>query len=282
MKTRTISGACFVAIITGFFVLRQHVDARLFLVLLWFFCAIGTFETARAGKDKTTAFEFYSGVVLGVTVLPVYFLFETLFASYGQVAANFYVAAFALAIIAEAFISKNSDGLGWAILPTIYPSVLLVLMARLNYFAEPFGFIGLLLVFVISPCADTMAYLVGMTYGKIKKGNVKKLCPRLSPNKTVAGAIGGLIGGTVGSLIVYAIFKPDLGLKLPVLFFAVTGLILAVATEFGDLFESFIKRRAGIKDMGKIMPGHGGVMDRIDGISFAGAVALIIFTVIRL
>lgn len=282
MKTRTISGACFVAIITGFFVLRQHVDARLFLVLLWLFCAIGTFETARAGKGKTTAFEFYSGVVLGVTVLPVYFLFETLFASYGQVAANFYVAAFALAIIAEAVISKNSDGLGWAILPTIYPSVLLVLMARLNYFAEPFGFIGLLLVFVISPCADTMAYLVGMTYGKIKKGNVKKLCPRLSPNKTVAGAIGGLVGGTVGSLIVYAIFKPDLGLKLPVLFFAVTGLILAVATEFGDLFESFIKRRAGIKDMGKIMPGHGGVMDRIDGISFAGAVALIIFTVIRL
>ena len=89
MKTRTISGACFVAIITGFFVLRQHVDARLFLVLLWLFCAIGTFETARAGKGKTTAFEFYSGVVLGVTVLPVYFLFETLFASYGQMLYEF-------------------------------------------------------------------------------------------------------------------------------------------------------------------------------------------------
>ena len=127
-----------------------------------------------------------------------------------------------------------------------------------------------------------MAYLVGMTYGKIKKGNVKKLCPRLSPNKTVAGAIGGLIGGTAGSLIVYAIFKPDLGLNLPVLFFALTGLILALFTEIGDLLESFVKRRAGIKDMGKIMPGHGGIMDRIDGISLAGAVSLIIFTVIRL
>lgn len=282
MKTRTISGACFVAIITGFFVLRQHVDARFFLVLLWLFCAIGTFETARAGKDKTTAFEFYAGVFFGVTILPVYFGIETLFTAYGTVAANFYITLFAAVILIEALIAKKTEGLGWALLPVFYPSIFLVLMTRLNYFEEPFGFIGLLLVFVISPCADTMAYLVGMTYGKIKKGNVKKLCPRLSPNKTVAGAIGGLIGGTAGSLIVYAIFKPDLGLNLPVLFFALTGLILALFTEIGDLLESFVKRRAGIKDMGRIMPGHGGIMDRIDGISLAGAVSLIIFTVIRL
>ena len=142
------------------------------------------------------------------------------------------------------------------------------------------GFIGLLLVFVISALTDTFAYLVGMTYGKIRKGNVKKLCPKLSPNKTVAGAIGGLIGGAIGSVAIYFIFGGALNLELGWLIFIAIGIVMAIATEVGDLLESLIKRRAGIKDMGKIMPGHGGVLDRIDGILLASLVACLAFLII--
>lgn len=148
-----------------------------------------------------------------------------------------------------------------------------------------------MLVFVISPCADSLAYLVGMIYNKIKKGQAKKLCPKLSPNKTWAGAIGGVMGGVLGAMLVCLIFNdkiveiqnsiPDSArFSYPYLHFAIIGFIGAILTEVGDLFESFIKRRVGIKDMGKIMPGHGGIMDRIDGMSFASVAIFLWFLLI--
>ena len=108
----------------------------------------------------------------------------------------------------------------------------------------------------------------------------KKLCPNLSPKKTVAGAIGGLIGGALGSLILYFIFRPEYNFFSPILLFIIVGLVASFLTEAGDLFESLIKRKVGIKDMGKIMPGHGGVMDRIDGMVFASPVIMLIFLLV--
>ena len=78
----------------------------------------------------------------------------------------------------------------------------------------------------------------------------------------------------------YLIFDPSVRAASPILAFAIIGVIASVLTEIGDLFESFVKRRAGIKDMGKIMPGHGGVMDRIDGMSFASAFIFFAFLII--
>ena len=141
------------------------------------------------------------------------------------------------------------------------------------------GYIIIILTFVISPICDTFAYLVGMTYQKIKKGQAKKLCPNLSPKKTVAGAIGGLIGGIIGSIIILLIFA-TFSWKNFFIYFAI-GLLGSLATEVGDLFESLIKRKVGIKDMGKIMPGHGGVMDRFDGITFCGAVVFLLVYILR-
>ena len=145
---------------------------------------------------------------------------------------------------------------------------------------KSFAFIALLLTFVISPLTDTFAYFVGMAYNKIKKGTAKKLCPKLSPKKTVAGAIGGLFGGVLGGFLVYIIFKPEILENYTLLIFLALGLLASVLTQIGDLFESFIKRRVGIKDMGKIMPGHGGVLDRFDGIFFNGIFTYIFFLLI--
>ena len=100
----------------------------------------------------------------------------------------------------------------------------------------------------------------------------------------VIGGIGGLVGGVLGAAALYFIYGAvagtydNMSLVLPV--YLGIGLIGAVATEFGDLVESCIKRKVGIKDMGKIMPGHGGVLDRIDGTLFATLVTYLSFIVI--
>ena len=133
------------------------------------------------------------------------------------------------------------------------------------------AFIVLLLAFVVSPCSDSMAYFTGSLIGG------KKLCPKISPNKTWAGAIGGTIGGVISGIVVYLIFNPVVNFFSPILFFVLVGLFASIATLFGDLFESLIKRSVGIKDMGKIMPGHGGVLDRIDGTMFAIAFTYLVF-----
>ncbi len=275
MKIRTISGACFVAIVTAFFLLREYVDYRLFNILLCFFCAMGTFEIARALKGYIKPSVFYILVGYGILFVPLFCIIEYVaWASYG------WLVSLSFAIVITAIVFELQGGFGVknsavAILPVVYPSLLLLTTLLLN--EHVLGFVAILLTFVISPLADTFAYLVGMTYSKIKKGNVKKLCPKLSPNKTVAGAIGGLVGGMVGAILVYIIFRPQINSTVPALIFAVIGLFASAFTEIGDLFESFIKRKVGIKDMGKIMPGHGGVMDRIDGMTFASVFLFIVF-----
>ena len=108
---------------------------------------------------------------------------------------------------------------------------------------------------------STIAYVVGRKLGK------RKLAPALSPGKTVAGAIGGLCGSlAVG--IIFSLIYPFLSLW----FLLSLGLLVGLAAQLGDLWESAIKRTAGTKDAGKIIPGHGGVLDRFDSMFFTAPV----------
>lgn len=112
------------------------------------------------------------------------------------------------------------------------------------------------------------------------------MAPHVSPNKTVIGGIGGLVGGLTGAAILYFSYNAVAGsfdkmqLFLPV--YLLIGLVTAAATEFGDLVESCVKRKAGIKDMGKLLPGHGGIMDRIDGTLFAAMTVYLVFALFAL
>ncbi len=278
MLKRTISGAVYVAIIVGFFCLRQFVDFRLFNILTCFFTVVGTFELARAVKPYSLKGSYLASIIFGAIFVPLYCVVEyLLFSGWGWlIALNLsilMILAFAIyAIIVDADIKT----FGVSVLAYIYPA-LLMLTTLLANDLQSNGFIALLLIFVIAPCSDTMAYLVGMTYSKIRKGQAKKLCPKLSPKKTWAGAIGGIVGGALGALIIYFICKPDVEFFSPILLFIIVGLISSVLTEIGDLFESYIKRKAGIKDSGKIMPGHGGILDRIDGMSFVSVFVFLVF-----
>ena len=118
-----------------------------------------------------------------------------------------------------------------------------------------------LLVFLAVWSTDTGALFCGKLIGG------PKLAPTLSPNKTWAGSIGGLVCAAVIAAIVAAILKTSL---LPAIVFAA---VVSVAGQIGDLFESMVKRRRGHKDSGGLIPGHGGVLDRIDSILFAAPVA---------
>lgn len=117
------------------------------------------------------------------------------------------------------------------------------------------GGAGLLGLFVLVWCADIGAYFVGRRFGK------RPLAPAISPKKTKEGFWGGWLFAMAVSVLYYLIVAPTT--LNPIAFFTVTALVLIYAT-IGDLFESILKRRCGFKDSGRILPGHGGVLDRID------------------
>jgi phosphatidate cytidylyltransferase len=191
--------------------------------------------------------------------VPLYHLFF-----FKGIIADFFILG--LLILMGLVLDKKStvEGVSASLLTAFYPSMLLSSMLLVNDFSNN-SLLALIIIFIISPIADTMAFAVGITF----KG--KKLCPTISPNKTISGAIGGLAGGILGSLALYYIFKDRFifnGEIPAIILFLLIGFIGAALTEFGDLVESSIKRKIGIKDMGKILPGHGGILDRIDGIIF--------------
>ena len=124
------------------------------------------------------------------------------------------------------------------------------------------GLWAIFFLFAVVWVTDIVAYFVGRAIGGAK------LAPRISPGKTWSGAIGGAIGGIAAGLIVAIIAEVRLGLVV----FAGLALLLSVVAQMGDLFESHLKRRYAVKDSSNLIPGHGGVMDRVDGL-VAAAVA---------
>jgi phosphatidate cytidylyltransferase len=124
-------------------------------------------------------------------------------------------------------------------------------------------------IFILIWVNDSFAYLVGKTLGR------HKLFPSVSPKKTIEGSLGGLLFALVGAYFLGR-FVPVLEITQWILL----GLILVIMGSFGDLIESKFKRAAGIKDSGAILPGHGGMLDRLDSLVFAAPFAyltLIIF-----
>jgi phosphatidate cytidylyltransferase len=118
-------------------------------------------------------------------------------------------------------------------------------------------------IFLLCLCvwsADTLAYYIGSSIGK------RKLYREVSPNKTIAGAVGSVAGGIIASVLFGSFLVKGTGICNLLLI----GAVLGAVTILGDLVESMFKRDAGIKDSGTLIPGHGGVLDRIDSILFAG------------
>jgi len=140
-------------------------------------------------------------------------------------------------------------------------------LAMASYILIYHGEVGarwILLIFCVVAAGDIGAFYVGTRWGK------HKLCPLVSPGKTVEGSLGGLAANLAVGFIVLFLLMPS----LPPLKAAALFIVLGVAGQIGDLFESMLKRSAGVKDSGNLLPGHGGLLDRIDSLLFAGPVAL--------
>jgi len=122
-----------------------------------------------------------------------------------------------------------------------------------------------LLLLVLIWSADSGAYFIGRAIGK------HKLCPRVSPGKTVEGAIGGIVT-TIGVMALYVGLLLENASSEQYLIYAILALLVANASVVGDLFESLFKRISNIKDSGNLLPGHGGIFDRIDSLTAAAPI----------
>lgn len=156
----------------------------------------------------------------------------------------------------ETDLSAIRDAIGISALGLLYVGVLPAFIIGL--FKQPYGDLWFFTMLGVVFFGDTFAYFTGRALGK------KKILATISPNKTWAGALGGLVGSALASLLAKLLFFQE----LPVLPLVVLALIAGACAQIGDFFESLLKRVANKKDSGSIMPGHGGILDRIDGVLF--------------
>lgn len=152
----------------------------------------------------------------------------------------------------------------WAISGCLYATLLFASVSILRL-SDAYGLSVIFFLFAVVWGADIGAYFAGRALGG------PKLAPSISPNKTWSGFCGGMAAGVAFGLLILTIAGQPLR---PM--HAVIAMVLALASVAGDLFESFFKRKFGVKDSGHLIPGHGGFMDRLDGFVFAAVVAAII------
>lgn len=166
------------------------------------------------------------------------------------------------AIFAVCIFSKkhSADSIMPSMLALCYPQIFLTFMYKMEMTApKSVSILMLLTAFAASVFTDSLAYFTGRAMGK------HKLCPDISPKKTVEGAVGGLIGGAVGVFLAGLIFGTG---ELGRLIYIPLGIVLSAFSQIGDLSASMIKRHCGVKDYGNLIPGHGGLMDRLDSVLF--------------
>jgi len=167
------------------------------------------------------------------------------------------------------------EQLGYLTFAMLYILYLLLHIALVRE-TTPNGIWSVWLIFIIAFGSDSAAYFVGVNFGK------HKLVPKLSPKKTIEGAFGGILGAgvlcTVFGILMQNYGYMDTGVNLSMYF--VIGIFGSVVSQIGDLVGSAMKRQTQIKDFGKIIPGHGGILDRLDSILFTAPYVYIIVTML--
>lgn len=133
-----------------------------------------------------------------------------------------------------------------------------------------------LIPFIIAFMSDSGAYFAGLKFGK------HKLAPTISPKKTVEGVVGGVISAVFGMVVYCLILDVFLSVEVNYIYAIIYGMLGSVAAVFGDLCFSIIKRQTGIKDYGKIIPGHGGMLDRLDSMIVVGPLAEVLLLLLPL
>ncbi|MBW1758934.1 MAG: phosphatidate cytidylyltransferase [Deltaproteobacteria bacterium] len=178
----------------------------------------------------------------------------------GLITINMIAAGF-ISVLRYKFDSSVLDIISKQVQGIIYIPLLLSYLVLIRNGIDGISWIFLLLCVVFA--GDTGAYYIGSYFGR------HKLCPAVSPGKTIEGSIGGLTANVAIGALIKSFFMPQLSWGLSILFFILVGIV----GQAGDLFESELKRSGDAKDSGTIFPGHGGVLDRIDSLLFAAPLA---------
>lgn len=189
--------------------------------------------------------------------------------TYGYVGFTLYVMAI---FISELYLKKEKplESIAYSLFGIIYIALPLSLSTKLVFSESTFHSEYLLALFVFIWVNDSFAYLTGMLLGK------HRLFERISPKKSWEGFFGGLIFSGLSSLIFHYFFS-----ETSVFIWIGLSVVVVISGTLGDLFESLIKRTLGVKDSGKMIPGHGGILDRFDSSLFAlSAVAIFLYFVI--
>jgi len=254
---RTITGSLYVATVVLALMIGQFGFFALLLIVN-FLCLFEFYELVLPDKRPV---EKYLGIIAGCIIL---LMFDLIFSA--DLSTNWYyhiVPVFLFMFIIKLFEKTHNEfsTLAFQVLGIVYITLPIVMLSKIGFFSSldydgglPLGF------FILLWTSDTGAYLAGKKFGK------HKLFERISPKKTVEGFVGAII---LGLLVAFGLSKIEFFDLADTIDWLIISVIIVVFGTLGDLFESLLKRNLHIKDSGTILPGHGGVLDRFDGLFLA-------------
>lgn len=236
--------------------------------------------TAVCGAEKAKRWTALPAVTGALVIAAVYFSGEHYADSPAGTVLRWLIAAAVLALLLASVLTYGRHGalvlqdvcvmaVAGLVIPWAFSCMLQLRML-------PHGAGMVLMPLVAAFCSDSAALFTGMACGR------HKMAPLVSPHKTVEGALGGIAGGVVGMVIFRIVFYFCTLVPLHIGWCVVIGLAGALMGELGDLSFSVIKRQVGIKDYGRLLPGHGGVLDRFDSVLFAAPMIWMIVCTVQL
>lgn len=299
MLKRSITGFFILLVVAGFIALRQ-VSILFFDALALVILYGSIIEVALASKfsnkkvDKVILF-IYPALLACIYIFAPTIEMQLIL----QVLAAILMFALLMAkeLIVNAIIRKkgetetNQDALNASLLNVtkntmeiiLYPATLVAFLMGINHFGLNLGYVGIIMTFAVSMFTDVFAYL----FGSLIRG--PRMAPEISPKKSISGMIFGALGGMLAAGLGYLAFV-HFGLlgdafsltsqASTITIFVLIGVFGTFLTQFGDLVASAYKRKVGIKDFGSIFPGHGGFMDRVDGLMFTAALIYLLFALL--
>ena len=223
----------------------------------------GSIEFYRLDRNNNLSPLHYFGtiIIIALILLPYFFNYITI--------THILSAAVVISLIWLLFSPRKDHAFNqwvWIMAGILYLGLMLGFWVKLRNIDQGRDYVFWLLFIIIAN--DSAAYFTGKSLGR------HALAPRISPNKTWEGAIGGLFASTITCLLFGFIFS----LPFPYWQLVIMGIGVSILAQFGDLIESLLKRNSAVKDSGTIIPGHGGILDRMDSYILTAAVAYYVIT----
>ena len=298
MKARTVTAVGYVAVLIALVALKACVPSGFgaigFDVLFWAISVTGAYELMRAVKCISRA-QWWCTMMSCALIIPTFVITKMILEARGDPQAWLPAllvlmsvcslgAMVTAALLVFDFDNSDLKSTACSLFCILYCGVLGSVSANINHM-DTNSLLGVTLMFCITIAVDTFALIFGKLLGRFIP---LKLAPHTSPNKTVVGFFGGIVGGILAAVVVWAlgcgleVFRLEYyGSYHPLVVLMLISVPTSVLAQIGDLFESAIKRGCGIKDMGKLLPGHGGVLDRFDSMLFASVAIVVCFIIIR-